>query len=53
MSMQNTSALAWGQEEKLTTRIMNLLDSYNDGLAMPKELIQNADDAITMAINRH
>ncbi|CAC5408787.1 unnamed protein product [Mytilus coruscus] len=42
---QNTGVLAWGQEEKLTTRISGLLDSYTDGLAVPKELVQNADDA--------
>ncbi|VDI58647.1 sacsin, partial [Mytilus galloprovincialis] len=42
---QNTEVLAWGQEEKLTTRISGLLDSYTDGFAVPKELVQNADDA--------
>ena len=35
----------FGQEEKLTTRIKRLLDDYTDGFAVPKELIQNADDA--------
>ena len=36
----------WGQEEPLTRRLHNLLkDGYVDGLAVPKELIQNADDA--------
>ena len=36
----------WGQEEPLTRRLHNLLtDGYVDGLAVAKELIQNADDA--------
>ena len=35
----------FGQEERLTTRIKRLLDDYTDGFAVPKELIQNADDA--------
>ncbi|WAR13130.1 SACS-like protein [Mya arenaria] len=36
----------WGQNEQLTTRLNNILiDSYTDGLSVPKELIQNADDA--------
>ncbi|XP_060572031.1 sacsin-like [Ruditapes philippinarum] len=36
----------WGQQEHLTTRIHALLrDGYTDGLSVPKELIQNADDA--------
>ena len=36
----------WGQEEPLTRRLHNLLkDGYVDGLAVPKEIIQNADDA--------
>ncbi|PVD18701.1 hypothetical protein C0Q70_21251 [Pomacea canaliculata] len=34
------------QVEPLTTRLHNLLeDSYTDGFSIPKELIQNADDA--------
>nr|KAG5705985.1 hypothetical protein BaRGS_010875 [Batillaria attramentaria] len=34
------------QVEELTTRLHNLLnDSYTDGFSVPKELIQNADDA--------
>ena len=34
------------QREELTTRLQNLLkDSYTDGFSVPKELIQNADDA--------
>ena len=37
--------LPWGQSEPLTTSIANCLDDYKDGLTIPKELIQNADDA--------
>ncbi|ESN91189.1 hypothetical protein HELRODRAFT_182161 [Helobdella robusta] len=33
------------QSEELTVRIKNLLKDYTDGLAIFKELIQNADDA--------
>ena len=36
----------FGQTEKLTDRINKLIsESYRDGLSVPKELIQNADDA--------
>lgn len=35
----------FGQTDSLTGRIRALLDDYADGLAVPKELIQNADDA--------
>ncbi|KAL3881556.1 hypothetical protein ACJMK2_027982 [Sinanodonta woodiana] len=36
----------WGQEEPLTRRIHNLLEEgYTDGFSVPKEIIQNADDA--------
>ncbi|PVD28631.1 hypothetical protein C0Q70_11225 [Pomacea canaliculata] len=36
----------YGQHEELTDRLHNLLkDSYTDGFSVPKELIQNADDA--------
>ena len=35
----------FGQEEKLTTRLNRLLEDYKDGLAVLKELLQNADDA--------
>ena len=35
----------FGQGEELTTRLKNLLGDYKDGLAIFKELIQNADDA--------
>ncbi|XP_052100068.1 sacsin-like isoform X2 [Mytilus californianus] len=35
----------WGQSEPLTRRIKNLLEAYKDGLSVPKEIIQNADDA--------
>ena len=35
----------FGQEEKLTRRLKRLLEEYTDGFSVPKELIQNADDA--------
>ena len=35
----------FGQEEKLTRRLNRLLEDYTDGFAVPKELVQNADDA--------
>ncbi|KAK3586632.1 hypothetical protein CHS0354_028488 [Potamilus streckersoni] len=36
----------WGQEEPLTTRLHRLLnEGYQDGFSVPKEIIQNADDA--------
>ena len=36
----------YGQHEDLTSRIHGLLEeSYTDGFSVPKELIQNADDA--------
>ncbi|XP_061172842.1 sacsin-like [Saccostrea echinata] len=35
----------WGQSEPLTRRIKNLLKDYKDGFAVPKEIVQNADDA--------
>ncbi len=35
----------WGQHEPLTTRLHGLLDKYRDGFAIPKEIVQNADDA--------
>ncbi|PAA51019.1 hypothetical protein BOX15_Mlig007813g2 [Macrostomum lignano] len=34
-----------GQSEPFTRRLKRLLDEYSDGLAVPKELLQNADDA--------
>ena len=37
--------LAYGQSEPLTRRLQNILRDYSDGLAILKELIQNADDA--------
>jgi sacsin len=35
----------WGQNEPLTRRIKNLLKDYTDGFSVPKEIVQNADDA--------
>ena len=43
---QDGSAVSgFGQGAELTTRLNNLLADYTDGLAIFKELIQNADDA--------
>ena len=36
---------ACGQGEPLTRRLNRLLEEYKDGFSIPKELIQNADDA--------
>ncbi|OWF48527.1 sacsin-like [Mizuhopecten yessoensis] len=36
---------ACGQSEPLTTRLKHVLENYPDGLAVLKELVQNADDA--------
>ena len=35
----------FGQSEPLTNRLKRLLEDYTDGFAIPKELVQNADDA--------
>ncbi|KAJ8303970.1 hypothetical protein KUTeg_017553, partial [Tegillarca granosa] len=35
----------WGQTEPLTRRIKNILKDYTDGFSVPKEIVQNADDA--------
>ena len=40
-----SSIEAFGQYEKITTRLNRLLDQYTDGFAVLKELVQNADDA--------
>ncbi|XP_022786055.1 sacsin-like [Stylophora pistillata] len=40
-----SSIEAFGQYEKITTRLSRLLDQYTDGFAVLKELVQNADDA--------
>ncbi|EDO32856.1 predicted protein, partial [Nematostella vectensis] len=36
---------SFGQYEPLTRRLQRLLEEYTDGFSVPKELIQNADDA--------
>ena len=42
---------SYGQREELTTRIKTLLQrEYTDGLAVIKELIQNADDAVATEV---
>ncbi|XP_071135399.1 sacsin-like [Mytilus edulis] len=43
--LSDTGVLNWEQEVSLVTRIKSLLKGYRDGLSVPKELIQNADDA--------
>ncbi|VDI08008.1 sacsin, partial [Mytilus galloprovincialis] len=42
---KSTVFIPWGQKEPLTTTIANELESYADGFSIPKELLQNADDA--------
>ena len=42
---EELSVTGFGQSESLTNRLKHLLEDYTDGLAIPKELIQNADDA--------
>ncbi len=41
----NTMSMSFGQFEKLTDRIKNILDSYPCDVGILKELVQNADDA--------
>ena len=36
---------SFGQGEPLTNTLRRMLEDYTDGLAIPKELVQNADDA--------
>ncbi|KAL3892284.1 hypothetical protein ACJMK2_004503 [Sinanodonta woodiana] len=47
--LSDTEELAieeWGQQELLTTRLRHLLkEGYQDGFSVPKEIVQNADDA--------
>ncbi len=38
-------SVGFGQSEPLTNRLKRLLEDYTDGFAIPKELVQNADDA--------
>ncbi|PAA47614.1 hypothetical protein BOX15_Mlig015937g2 [Macrostomum lignano] len=45
MHLQRRGLILQGQSESLTDRIRGLLGEYSDGLAVPKELLQNADDA--------
>ncbi|CAL4066384.1 unnamed protein product, partial [Meganyctiphanes norvegica] len=37
--------MKWGQSQSLTSRLRDLLEQYRDGVAVLKELVQNADDA--------
>ena len=41
----------YGQKEPLTRRLRNLLREYTDGFSVPKEIIQNADDAGASVVN--
>ena len=45
LKAENLQFEGFGQNEPLTLRIQNILRNYKDGFAVPKELIQNADDA--------
>ena len=45
LDSEEPSIEAFGQYEKITTRLNRLLDQYTDGFAVLKELVQNADDA--------
>lgn len=42
---EELSVTGFGQTEPLTTRLHRILEDYTDGFAVPKELIQNADDS--------
>ena len=44
-SMQNWDGVPFGQGEKLTQRIQNILSDYPWNITVLKELLQNADDA--------
>lgn len=45
MQDESERGFAFGQTEKLTTRIRGLIHDYPEGLGIIKELLQNADDA--------
>ena len=42
---EELAVTSFGQSEPLTDRLRKLLEDYSDGMAIPKEIIQNADDA--------
>lgn len=42
---QKSGGFAFGQTEKLTRRLQQLIHDYPEGLGIAKELLQNADDA--------
>ena len=44
-SQQHFDGVPFGQREKLTQRIKNILEEYPQGITVLKELLQNADDA--------
>ena len=45
LHVEDFGFVGYGQTENLTSRLKNLLADYSDGLAIFKEMIQNADDA--------
>ena len=45
LNAEEFAITGFGQTEPLTTRLKRLLNDYTDGLALFKEMIQNADDA--------
>jgi len=45
LNAEEFAITSYGQSEPLTNRLHKLLEDYADGLAIPKEIIQNADDA--------
>ena len=45
LQAEELTVTSFGQAEPLTDRLRKLLQDYSDGLAIPKEIIQNADDA--------
>ena len=45
LHVEDFGFVGYGQTETLTSRLKNLLVDYSDGLAIFKEMIQNADDA--------
>ena len=45
LHVEDFGLTGFGQQESLTDRLHGILNDYTDGFAVPKELIQNADDA--------
>ena len=53
LAAEQTLDFGFGQTDSLTGRLKALLNDYSDGLAIPKELIQNADDAGATEVCEH